>query len=39
VCRHGRYGYAAAITVVAFALTLAIVGTQLRVLRRGRLAA
>ena len=35
---NGRYGYAAAITVVAFALTLAIVATQLRVLRRGRLA-
>lgn len=35
---NGRYGYAAAITVVAFVLTLAIVATQLRVLRRGRLA-
>lgn len=35
---HGRYGYAAAITVVAFGLTLVIVATQLRVLRRGRLA-
>ena len=35
---NGRYGYGAAITVVAFALTLAIVATQLRVLRRGRLA-
>ncbi len=35
---NGRYGYAAAITVVAFALTLVIVATQLRVLRRGRLA-
>jgi multiple sugar transport system permease protein len=34
---HGRYGYAAAITVVAFAVTLLIVATQLRVLRRGRL--
>ena len=33
---NGRYGYAAAITVVAFALTLLIVATQLRVLRRGR---
>ena len=32
-----RYGYAAAITIVAFALTLLIVATQLRVLRRGRL--
>jgi multiple sugar transport system permease protein len=35
---NGRYGYAAAITVVAFAITLAIVATQVRVLRRGRLA-
>jgi multiple sugar transport system permease protein len=35
---NGRYGYAAAITVVAFALTLVIVATQIRVLRRGRLA-
>jgi multiple sugar transport system permease protein len=35
---HGRYGYAAAITVVAFAMTLLIVATQVRVLRRGRLA-
>ena len=34
---NGRYGYAAAITVVAFAMTLMIVATQLRVLRRGRL--
>jgi multiple sugar transport system permease protein len=34
---NGRYGYAAAITVVAFALTLVIVATQLRVLRRGSL--
>jgi len=35
---NGRYGYAAAITVVAFAMTLLIVATQIRVLRRGRLA-
>ena len=35
---NGRYGYAAAITLVAFALTLLTVATQLRVLRRGRLA-
>lgn len=34
---NGRYGYAAAMTVVGFALTLAIAATQLRVLRRGRL--
>ena len=34
---NGRYGYAAAITLVAFAMTLLIVATQLRVLRRGRL--
>ncbi|MGH2841303.1 MAG: carbohydrate ABC transporter permease [Solirubrobacteraceae bacterium] len=34
---NGRYGYAAAITVVTFALTLLIVLAQLRVLRRGRL--
>lgn len=34
---NGRYGYAAAITVVAFALTLVVVATQIRVLRRGRL--
>jgi len=35
---YGRYGYAAAITVVTLALTLIIVLAQLRVLRRGRLA-
>lgn len=35
---NGRYGYAAAITVVAFAMTLVIVATQIRILRRGRLA-
>jgi multiple sugar transport system permease protein len=35
---NGRYGYAAAITVVASAMTLLIVATQVRVLRRGRLA-
>jgi multiple sugar transport system permease protein len=35
---NGRYGYAAAITVVAFAMTLLIGATQVRVLRRGRLA-
>ncbi len=34
---NGRYGYAAAITVVAFALTVVIATTQLRVLRRGRM--
>lgn len=34
---NGRYGYSAAITVVSFAMTLVIVATQLRVLRRGRL--
>jgi len=34
---NGRYGYAAAITVVTFALTALIAATQLRLLRRGRL--
>ncbi|MGH2901730.1 MAG: carbohydrate ABC transporter permease [Solirubrobacteraceae bacterium] len=36
---NGRYGYAAAITVLAFAMTLLIVATQARVLRRGMPAA
>jgi len=35
---NGRYGYASAMTVVTFALTLLVVAAQLRVLRRGRLA-
>ncbi len=35
---NGRYGYAAAITVLAFAMTLLIVATQARVLRRATLA-
>ncbi|HVF76834.1 MAG TPA: sugar ABC transporter permease [Solirubrobacteraceae bacterium] len=35
---NGRYGYAAAITVVSFAMTLVIVATQVRILRRGRFA-
>ena len=35
---NGRYGYAAAMTVVTFALTLLVVAAQLRVLRRGRMA-
>lgn len=35
---NGRYGYAAAITVVSFAITLVIVATQVRILRRGRFA-
>lgn len=35
---NGRYGYAAAMTVVTFGLTLLIVAAQLRVLKRGRLA-
>lgn len=34
---NGRYGYAAAMTVVTFALTLLVVVAQMRVLRRGRL--
>jgi multiple sugar transport system permease protein len=34
---NGRYGYAAALTVATFAITLAVVGMQMRVLRRGRL--
>ena len=33
---NGRYGYAAAMTVVTLALTLLIVAAQLRLLRRGR---
>jgi multiple sugar transport system permease protein len=35
---NARYGYAAAMILVTFLLTLLIVATQLRMLRRGRLA-
>ena len=35
---NGRYGYAAAMTVVTLALTLLIVAAQVRLLRRGRMA-